>query len=363
MKAVSLTVGGRPLTVQTVLPIYHVSGRSGDRRGGFEAYREETQDVFEICLPRGSDVSPFEISSWNLGGLLLTSVDSAALSFDRSRRLVAVSGLDHFMVVLYVSGHFWGVADREDLDVRPGDICVLDLTRTLRTEVTRFHNLSLVIPRTVVEASMDDPDALHGLVLRRESPLTELLSSHIRMLHERIARLSSEEAEAASRATAGFVTAVLSSHHQGRPEAVLAAISPLRAAVRMIDQNLHDPTLDVAWLARSLGLSRSALYRLFETRGGVAHFIRERRLIQSAMDLASPANRNRRVADVARRWGFNSHAVFTRAFQAHYGISPTEARHEAGRLWAVKGPVTANPAEPELASWLKMLRAGAQSAG
>lgn len=351
------------MSVGNVLPIYHVSGFSGDRHGGFEAYRQETQDVFEICLPRGSDVNPFEVSSWNLGGLLLTSVDSAALNFDRSRRLVAVSGLDHFLVALYVSGNFGGTADRQEIDVRPGDICVLDLTRTLQTSVTRFHNLSLVLPRAVVEASMDDPDALHGLVLRRESPLTELLSSHIHMLHERIARLDPQEAEAASRATAGFVTAVLSSHHQGRPEAVLASVSPLRAAVRMIDRNLHDPALDVVWLARSLGLSRSALYRLFETRGGVAHFIRERRLVQAAMDLASPANRNRRVADIARRWGFNSHAVFTRAFHAHYGISPSEARHEAGRIWAFKGPATVDSAGPELAAWLKMLRAGAQSAG
>ncbi|MEV5824726.1 helix-turn-helix domain-containing protein [Spirillospora sp. NPDC052242] len=43
-------------------------------------------------------------------------------------------------------------------------------------------------------------------------------------------------------------------------------------------------------------------------------------------DLADPALRGVPVGQIAARWGFSHPAVFTRAFRAAYGVTPSEYR-------------------------------------
>ncbi len=62
-----------------------------------------------------------------------------------------------------------------------------------------------------------------------------------------------------------------------------------RRAETLLEVHLHDPGFGPLELARLLGLSRSALYRLFEPDGGVAAFIRDRRLRRLCAALADPA--------------------------------------------------------------------------
>lgn len=91
-----------------------------------------------------------------------------------------------------------------------------------------------------------------------------------------------------------------------------------------IRQHLHEPDLTPAAVAAGLHISTGYLHRLFQAEGvTVSAWIRDQRLRRAKQDLADPSIP---VQDVAARWGFSRHTVFTRAFRAAFGLSPSEYR-------------------------------------
>src|SRR5690606_24294300 len=97
----------------------------------------------------------------------------------------------------------------------------------------------------------------------------------------------------------------------------LAAASPAITASqfdrarRFISANLKSPGLKTARIAAGLGISRRQLSSLFEPHGGVANYIRNRRLAACHMALTRSAGREHSGA-TAYEHGFTNLASFYR---------------------------------------------------
>ena len=113
------------------------------------------------------------------------------------------------------------------------------------------------------------------------------------------------------------------------PDGTLERNTLLALALRHIEVLLGDPRLDVATLARAVGVSRSRLYDAFAERGGVASAIRDARLERVRLHLGAPAARHRTLQEIAFGCGFTEYATFTRAFRRRFGIPPNDARAQA----------------------------------
>jgi AraC-like DNA-binding protein len=105
-----------------------------------------------------------------------------------------------------------------------------------------------------------------------------------------------------------------------------APLESLVTLCRYVEDNLTARDLGAAKLAATFGLSRASLYRLFAPVGGVASFIRERRLARALHELSAPGRQNRRIGPIAYQAGFHSIAAFNRAFRAAYGKTPRNVR-------------------------------------
>ena len=107
-----------------------------------------------------------------------------------------------------------------------------------------------------------------------------------------------------------------------------------------VERRLDDPDLTPARVAQIEGISERYLQKLFEGTGdSFTHYIRERRLHRTSVDLANPAEAHQSVSEIAFRCGFNDAAHFSRAFRDRYGLSPRAFRQqEAERLTALAGP-------------------------
>jgi AraC-like DNA-binding protein len=102
-------------------------------------------------------------------------------------------------------------------------------------------------------------------------------------------------------------------------------------ARRFIISNILSPDLTVDALCRELGTSRTRLYELFEAHGGVATYIRRRRLLAAHAMLTDPSE-TRKIGAIGMAIGFDSAANFSRAFTQHFGYSPsTVQKHGAGK--------------------------------
>jgi AraC-like DNA-binding protein len=359
----------RPITATDAIPVFRLSTGigTGDApaftpgEAAFAAYCQVTQEIFTCSLPEGASPAGFQLdmTAWHLGTVMLGSIRASALAFDRSAAIVSASGMDHLMVQLYTEGGFAGTAGDRPIKVTPRDVCVFDLTQTLRTRASAFHNLTLLVPRPYMEAAVEDVAALHGLVLSGRDPLTELLAEHLGALAARVPRLqSTRAATAAARGTVALITTMLATAApQTRARAGAGPPSPQRRAMQFIDRHLADHTLDPGAVAEELAMSRATLYRLFEPLGGVSAYIRRRRLTCAALHLALPEYRHERLSQVAFRWGFGSEASFSRSFRLQFGLTPTDARDRADRIWVAHAwaDQQSDPVR-EFMLWMRTLR-------
>ncbi|MBV6841362.1 transcriptional regulator TagK [Xanthomonas euvesicatoria] len=93
-----------------------------------------------------------------------------------------------------------------------------------------------------------------------------------------------------------------------------------------IEQHIGEAELGTESLQHAFALSRASLYRLFQSRGGVASYIREQRLSTAHRYLQA-------YPDCSLTWllyemGFASERQFQRAFQQRFGMPPMQWRRQ-----------------------------------
>jgi AraC-like DNA-binding protein len=98
----------------------------------------------------------------------------------------------------------------------------------------------------------------------------------------------------------------------------------LRRIERYIEDNLPDYTLDTHQIGHEFGISRSVIYRAFQTHGGLNRYILGRRLQRVRKHLL--AGDDRTIGEIALANGFASPAHFNREFRRTFGATPTEVR-------------------------------------
>lgn len=334
-------------------PTITLSSRTQGGAAALRAYQEATAGVFGARPDGIASPEDFRIDlrATHLGNVLLAECTCSAQRFERSRHMVATTGTDHLYAVLYTEGGSIGLADGREYRVRTGDVSFLDLSRPRETRSDAFSNITLVMPRGLFEAQGTDVEALHGQVLRREQPTAVVLAEHMKALAQHSTTLSLSEADTMGTATVALVASLL--ERGGGRKTGRKPVSQREAILHYIDAHLGDPQLTPSRLMDVFGIPRATLYRLFDREGGVAGIIRARRLAQAARLLTSPRHQEQRVSAIAHRLGFVDAASFSRAFRAHYGIAPSEARVRPAALWT---DMRASSENALLDQWVRGLR-------
>ncbi|SEN22045.1 AraC family transcriptional regulator [Lihuaxuella thermophila] len=98
----------------------------------------------------------------------------------------------------------------------------------------------------------------------------------------------------------------------------------MNAALNYIEENLTND-IDFKEVARLAFCSEYHFKRMFSFLAGVtlSEYIRRRRLTLAAFELI---NSDKKVIDIAIKYGYSSPDSFTRAFQSLHGVTPSEAR-------------------------------------
>jgi AraC-like DNA-binding protein len=103
--------------------------------------------------------------------------------------------------------------------------------------------------------------------------------------------------------------------------------SHVLAARAYIEDHLAEESLAAEQIAAAVGVSVRHLSRLFAQQGmSMAEFVLKQRLARAHEQFCDPRNGKLSIAQTAYRWGFSSHAHFSRAFKDRYGATPTQLR-------------------------------------
>lgn len=325
---------------ETAIPVTRFDLGELPEEARFQIWKESISVIFDVSLPSDDPWQSFSsrLTTCHFGSLLLSNAASCRQHFQRSPKLIAQDGIDHFLLQIYRSGRNIGYCGKRPLHARPGDVFLLDLSQPLETSTDDFDNLTLVIPRTLLCRYLEAPEKLHGRLLPRESPLAKLLSEHLHALWRSASQATSEEAQAMSEGVTALAAAYFG--QLAVPESAPAVQVASAAAIRQyIAGHFADAHLTPEFLAARFHVSRAQIYRLFSPFGGVACYIREQRLKWCLAELSNPANRQRRIADIALAAGFSDESHFCRLFKQAFGASPGEIRG---------GAPAAAPLSPEM---------------
>ncbi|RQS07094.1 helix-turn-helix domain-containing protein [Burkholderia sp. Bp8998] len=310
----------------------------GDARRSFLAWQERMSPVYDIwpSSKQAEDTFDASLSRYTIDNLSIFDFRTAPNLAVRSLGRVSTESIRDITFSVFLEGppaEFLGGKPRSDVPHMPPLPSILALDMDQPCTVRSFHGriLLLFVPRALVERSFPDAASLHGRWIHATTPLTRMLIEHVVALRRQIVGLSKKDAHQSFLTAVELIVAAFS-RHAGLAGNARAAV---RAAIygqvrRHVETNLHDPNLSPDSVLASLQLSRASVYRIFEHEGGLAAYIRNRRLRMAADELVRFPHME--VQDVAAGLGFNDASSFTRAFRRAFDIAPRELHEYAPLL-------------------------------
>lgn len=293
-----------------------------------ELYAKLLASTFEFDVPAFARDTPFFAKSeiYCLPDVVVSRTKSAAGRYMRTLKTIARTGTDQILVVCYTSGHFMMTTAGKTKRVEAGELAFIDLSQQIVIEAPAVENVSLAVSRRKLETILPFLEDAHGFV-REEGPLSRVLRGMMEDIVIMGPTMPILDARAVAGATIQLVASCLEplslqqvETNSGRSTVSLVAI---KAAV---EQRLSDPELRPQTLLDEFGITRSTLYRLFESLGGVSAYITERRLHYAFRSMSDTLQPPKRISQLAFELGFSHPSAFTRAFKDLFGMSPRDVQ-------------------------------------
>lgn len=261
------------------------------------------------------------------GSVMLATTSTAQQSWDRNPLTIAQDGMDHIMIQLYDSGNLYCERNGKTSQMPENGLMVFDLAQEVKCKTDNFSNMSLIIPRNMLNDSLKDIDDQHLRELTANEPMVQLLRDHMLSLKRLSSSMSLKQSVQISPATVSLAAACLNaSESQTENSSFGVSVALLMNARRYIEANLTTSTLSSDEIAKAVHVSRSRLYNLFKPYNGIFSYIRERRLHLALKQLTDKKHQKYNIVDIAFNCGFTNSSYFTRAFKERFGMTPKDAR-------------------------------------
>jgi len=309
---------------QSPVPHIRFDSRATSPGEALDFWRGSLSQSWEMRLGDEADAGRFhaDVSMWRMSDLIVGNATFGPLQTRARRgRNIQSDQFDHYRLLLLREGAFHCDAGGRQVSLAPGRFLITDMAQPEESE-SACSSAVMYIPRDMLDAALPQPMGLHGL--SPDNACAHLLADHLLALVQGLPDAPAEVLPALSAATVGLVAASLAPTAVD-PLTTGVAIDGalLRRARRHIEEHLGETELAAPQLCKLLRVSRSTLYRLFETLGGVSQYIKERRLARVHQILAQSVERQP-IARLAEDHGFRSAAHFSKAFRMQFGYSPRE---------------------------------------
>lgn len=338
----NLTEGPFPKAISAVGPppsnqgvVHSHFSVKGNADSSFRDWQERMGPVYDVRPPSADAMETFHasVTRHSVEQLSLLEIHTGANLAVRSLARVSTESIDDISFSLFLEGRpaqYLGGRTSKTSTLPHAAPAVLALDMAQACTVNSFDSRMLLLfaPRQLVEKFIPDASSLHGRWLHAEQPLLRLLFDHLLAVRRDISLLSAKKLQADLH-TALQLLVTAYGRQAGLDGKGQAAV---RAAVyaqvrRHVVSRLHDPTLTPESVLASLHLSRASVYRIFQEDGGIAAYIRNKRLRLAARQLMEHPQQD--ILPLAFNMGFNDASSFSRAFRAAFDITPRDLRKTA----------------------------------
>ena len=306
-----------------------------------EGWRRWLSPLFEVDSLRATQ-DGFPATNWNwiLDGLTVSRVRSPPALVSRPASIIRRSPIDHWAITL--SKHSPSDVQVRDMPVSApaGMPIVLSLGEEMRIARSQHDDrLQLLLSRDHFDSIAHLIESVKGTAL--QGAHGALLADYMLVLERHLPTLAPQDVGRLPKAVEAMLAACLGPSADrvatARRQIEFTLMERVRRAVR---RNLKSPSLGPDKLCREAAMSRSQLYRVLESEGGVAHYIQRRRLSES-FALLCDVSHNLPISKVAEMLCFSDASSFSRAFRQEFGVSPRDVRLAS---LAGQGPPPPKPA-------------------
>jgi|GEM_PF-1850667 len=263
---------------------------------------------------KAGDFKSFSLVSWKLDTML----------FRHTANHIRRSDVDHWILSFVRQGRILGAQNADVVQEAAGDLTVKSFAAPFSGRMMTKDLVSVYLPRDDYPEVATALDSLTNQPVR--GPLSSLLKDFISTIEKNADGWTAAQADVVARSFSLLLRAAVDPTADRAAEAGAVVSTGKRRIVRQfIQNNLKSSNLDIDYICKSLKFSRRYLYYLFERHGGVAKYIKSKRLEACFKALTDKADQ-RLISTIAYEYGFTNSALFSRQFKVQYGISPTDAR-------------------------------------
>ena len=291
-----------------------------------DAWRGWFDSVFDVVIDDPTQGFAATSETWNFGCFGLSRVRAPRLHATRTAQLVRRNPIDHWNIIVGHTRTIGEAGRQHAIDIPAYTPFAVSLGRELASHREADERLQLYLSRDAF------PDVSAVLESAEGQPLGDmmgkLLAEFLALLARSATAFTGMDPASLQTAVHGMMLACIapSADHSAIGATPLAATRK-EIVRRLVELNLSSNTLGPDFLCREAGMSRSQLYRLFESEGGVAHYIQRRRLRRCFGEL-SRNTEGRSVAVIAEELGFTDPSSFSRSFRREFGLAPRDVMHQ-----------------------------------
>jgi AraC family transcriptional activator of tynA and feaB len=263
-----------------------------------------------------------------VGQLALADVCSEPSVIHHTRTHIARAAECGYTLVAPVAGGFTiSMATAGDVVLRPGEFCLLDQTRPYRLTLHRFAQTFCVgLGARYLREFLPEPDAVVGKIGRQVQSASRIL---VRLMGSLSHELQHDRDQGMTPAFAHSLASFIAAAYADVMEVPESCVveSRKRSIRLFIQEQLHDPHLRPAAVARHFEISGRYLRLIFESDGETpSAYILRLRLEKCARLLRDRAWRRRSITEIALSNGFNNSTHFGSVFRRRFGMTPREYR-------------------------------------
>lgn len=290
----------------------------GDRLSAIQ----QSLETHCVALPEGQEANDLfaDVTMWPVGRAIVLRSHFRAMVWERTEAHVAADRLDHIQVHLTLSGTSDFLVAGRRIALKPGNVILIDCSCAGHgVHVDDLESITVTIPRTEFHRFAVDLSVVNGLEFTGET--RALIEAHLRALVAYLPNAELEEAERVIGTTIALFAACLP-QLKDTPRRISTDVTVETLRLFLVENALR-PDCDVAYVQKTMGLSRSTLYRLAAPLGGISAYVTRCRLEHAASLIRSRGGQVS-VARLAEACGFRSASHFSRLFSKRFGRSPDQ---------------------------------------
>ena len=242
---------------------------------------------------------------------------------------------DHIVIFIMIIGGMDCLCFGERFQLAQGDILIQDMSQPIQIHVypgdvkPRLGTYQYIImPKHSLHFNVDIA-SLHGKRVPASSPVNIILRNHFATMVQVFDQMTEQEVLSTGEGAASVFLQTLHLIAGKKVEHPFEQSARLERICLHIEKHLSKP-IGIDALCKHFAISRSGLYRLFEPLGGIAQFIRSRRVLLAKRLLRTSSMSDQSLAAIARQCGLEL-SVLRRYFNEFYGATPSEMRERFRR--------------------------------